>query len=352
LSQFTFVDVAVRKGTPKRATPSEAIDRLLRKNGVVTTGEVVDATGLTRQAIHKHLRQMVEAGKLHAEGAGRGARYVARRTTAKLRRRREGLDESLLYRELQTKLPQLSELPPRADKILHYAFTEIANNAIDHSGAEFVECTLRLVESGVEVEIVDEGIGAFENVRRGLRLDSELDALAELSKGKTTTDPTRHSGQGIFFSSKAVDVFELDSGGVRWIVDNRRNDYAVGVAPPRRGTRVRLEVDRETRRDLRSIFDEFTTDLAFDRTRTIVRLFAHGASFVSRSEAKRLLHGLERFREVVLDFAGVEAVGQGFADEVFRVWAKAHPETALLPVDMLEPVAFMVRRAQAEANVS
>ncbi|NCO57422.1 MAG: STAS-like domain-containing protein [Deltaproteobacteria bacterium] len=45
-------------------------------------------------------------------------------------------------------------------------------------------------------------------------------------------------------------------------------------------------------------------------------------------------HGLPRFREVVLDFAGVAAVDQGFCDGLFRVWARAHPETRLLPVRM------------------
>ena len=84
-------------------------------------------------------------------------------------------------------------------------------------------------------------------------------------------------------------------------------------------------------------------------TRTIIRLCTHASAFVSRAEAKRLLHGLEKFREVVLDFAGVDMVGQGFVDEVFRVWHRAHPETSLLPVDMLEPVEFMVRRALADA---
>lgn len=83
--------------------------------------------------------------------------------------------------------------------------------------------------------------------------------------------------------------------------------------------------------------------------RTIVRLATYGTSIVTRSEAKRILHGLEAFDEVVLDFSGVRDIGQGFADEVFRVWRRAHPETRLLPVDMLEPVEFMVRRASAEA---
>ncbi len=36
----------------------------------------------------------------------------------------------------------------------------------------------------------------------------------------------------------------------------------------------------------------------------------------------------ERFQTVVLDFTGVEEIGQDFADEVFRVFQRAHPATA------------------------
>jgi len=81
------------------------------------------------------------------------------------------------------------------------------------------------------------------------------------------------------------------------------------------------------------------------KTRIVVRLFAIGTEFVSRSQAKRLVHGLDKFREVVLDFKGVDLVGQGFADEVFRVWTREHPEVKLIPTDMNDAVAFMVERA-------
>lgn len=77
----------------------------------------------------------------------------------------------------------------------------------------------------------------------------------------------------------------------------------------------------------------------------VVMLLPLGARLISRSEAKRLLAGLDRFAEVVLDFNGVEEIGQGFADEVFRVWARAHPKVRLKPVNMSEAVEFMVRRA-------
>jgi hypothetical protein len=38
-------------------------------------------------------------------------------------------------------------------------------------------------------------------------------------------------------------------------------------------------------------------------------------------------------------------VGQGFADEVFRVWARQHADVRLVPTGMVDPVAFMVERA-------
>ena len=60
------------------------------------------------------------------------------------------------------------------------------------------------------------------------------------------------------------------------------------------------------------------------------------APYVSRSEAKLLLSRLEQFRDVELDFAGVDTVGQGFADEVFRVWPLVHPNTTITP-DQHEP---------------
>jgi anti-sigma regulatory factor (Ser/Thr protein kinase) len=233
---------------------------------------------------------------------------------------------------------------PRA--ILQYVFTEIVNNAIDHSGATEVEVLVSQPGTAVAVEVIDRGVGIFRHIRDKLGLETELEALQELSKGKTTTMPSRHSGEGVFFSSKASDWFEISSGTLRWVVDNRRGDMAVGALNPLvDGTEVRIEVDTDADRDLNQVFAEYTEDFEFSKTRAVIRLFAIGTDFVSRSQAKRLVHGLEAFREVVFDFNGVNLVGQGFADEVFRVWAKEHPEVQLIPTDMNDAVAFMVERA-------
>ena len=211
-----------------------------------------------------------------------------------------------------------------------------------------VEVRARVLGDRLQLAIEDDGVGAFAHVRESLGLQDELAAIQQISKGKTTTDAERHSGEGLFFSSKAAEVFRLESGKFAWIVDNEREEFAIAeLDAPRKGTLATAEADLTNVRDLRALFDAYTENFEFSKTRVVVKLFEHGVRFISRSEAKRLLLDLERFSEVVLDFSKVEAVGQGFADEVFRVWASSHPETSLVPVNMNEAVAFMVERARS-----
>lgn len=326
------------------------VESLFDESPVLQAREVAGALGVTRQTAHRYLRRLVAEGALIAEGAGRGARYRRPHAAGVRRYPTAGLDEDRVWSELSGPGSTALSVSARARAVLRYALTELVNNAIDHSGAPEVEVAIMRAGETIELTVRDRGVGVFEHLRQRLGLSSELEALQELSKGKTTTMPERHTGEGIFFTSKAADRFELESGSLRWVVDSRRDDMAVGsVEPPVGGTTARVEVDPERARDLAAVFAQYTRDFEFTRTRAVIRLFAIGAEFVSRSQAKRLVAGLERFREVVLDFAGVELVGQGFADEVFRVWGRQHPEVALIPVAMSEAVAFMVERAIANA---
>jgi anti-sigma regulatory factor (Ser/Thr protein kinase) len=260
-----------------------------------------------------------------------------------------GLEEHRVWRQLE------AELPPRranaeARSTAHYGFTEMLNNAIDHSGGSTVVVIWRPGREVIRVEVDDDGVGVFERIRLTLGLPDHITALEELSKGKLTTQPERHSGEGIFFTSLAVDLFDLRANNLRWTVDNRRNDVALGEVELPSGTQIRFEVDAQTTRRLQEVFERFTDEeLRFNRSRGIVKLFQHGAEFVSRSEAKRLMTGFERFAEVDIDFTGVDSVGQGFADEVFRVWATDHPDVRLTPSGMNPAVALMIGRAVAAA---
>lgn len=256
-----------------------------------------------------------------------------------------GLEEDKVWEQLKPTLQ--SATSPSALRIVTYAFTEILNNAIDHSDGKIAIIRTFADAGMVRIEIQDDGNGIFAHLANGLGLDDDFTAIQELSKGKRTTDPDRHTGEGIFFTSKAVEVFRVAANGISWTVDNVRGDVAVGISTVTSGTLVTLEVDPASSKDLGSLFREFTEDHEFNRTRPAVKLFGLGVSFVSRSEAKRLLEGLDRFDEVDVDFIGVESVGQGFVDEMLRVWPREHPGTKLIPIGMNSAVRFMVERGLA-----
>jgi hypothetical protein len=276
-----------------------------------------------------------------------GSAHVGETPTVSLSASIAGLDEDAVWREL---LPQLAiKEDSRARTIAQYVFTEMLNNAIDHSDGTEVRILAWSSKSSLIIDIIDDGIGVFRRLAEGKGLPDLFASVQELTKGKQTTSPDQHSGEGIFFSSKAVDVFSLASNGVIWTVDNLREDHAVGTSATNVGTLVHLEIDPHTELDLGELFGEFSEDSQFVRTRPVVKLFTIGVRFVSRSEAKRLLVGMDKFTGVEFDFTGVEVVGQGFVDELFRVWPNAHPETVLTPTNMNAAVEFMVTRGLPDA---
>jgi hypothetical protein len=330
----------------------EIVNRLLSTKGVFSSAELVKATGLSRQALHRHLTRMLADGRLVRAGEGRGARYhepenVFHRFLSK----RDFRGEDEIWADVRRSIPRLAD-HPAASAIYAYAFTEMVNNALDHSESETIDVHGKVDSSGGNAwfAVNDAGIGAFENVRRCLALPSLLDAVEAISKGKVSTQPDRHSGEGIFFSSKMGNAFSIKANGLIWIVDNARDDQWIARAPEAPGTSVDLQVSLTTTVTPKSVFERYSHDFEFDTSRVVVKLFERGGEYVSRSEAKRIVAGLERFREVVLDFNRVESVGQGFADEIFRVWARAHPETKLVPDRMNDVVTFMVERARRAAS--
>ena len=103
-----------------------------------------------------------------------------------------------------------------------------------------------------------------------------------------------------------------------------------------------------TERTTKEIFDEYTSDdFVFNKTKITVHLAKDylGHDFVSRSLAKRILMNVEKFKIIVLDFENIDNIGQGFADEVFRVFKNKNPDITIIPVNMNEEIEFMINRA-------
>jgi hypothetical protein len=145
-----------------------------------------------------------------------------------------------------------------------------------------------------------------------------------------------------------VDAFDIQSGGLHFHHEQRASNRLIqrSVATP--GTLVAMRLANDSPRLMKSIFDEFSDpeEYTFDKTVVPLRLAQHeGEKLVSRSQAKRVAHRFERFKRVVLDFEGVEEIGQAFADELFRVFAASHPAVRLTPINTSQAVAAMVRRA-------
>lgn len=335
------------------------IVRFVQKKGSIRTSDISRKLLLTRQTAAQHLRELVDAKKLSKVGTTINSRYIRFRAQAKNSqvlsystiRSTDGLREDVVFSEINLRMKLRKKLSPPAYQIASYSFTEMLNNAIEHSKAKKVSISVTLHERLFSFDVIDRGIGALESLRRKFSLKDHYEAVEHLLKGKQTTDPVHHSGQGIFFTSKAADRFTLKTAKVSLIIDNGLDDYFLkDLSRTHPGTLVRFELKTKSRRSLKKIFDDYSNaDYEFDKTRVTVRLSPKRAMYVSRSEAKRLILGLEKFRRVTFDFKGIDAIGQGFADEIFRVFQTAYPAIKLEPIHMLPSVEFMVKRARADS---
>lgn len=335
-----------QKDNMKPQNTREKIVATLRAAELSST-ELAVVLGVSRQAVLHHLHMLIASGEVVKTGSrrGPGTRYRLNAIVSEVVDL-DGLEEHEVWERI---VGSLGPMPDPAKDLHRYAFTEMLNNAIDHSEGVYATVSARRTADALEVTVADDGVGAFRKIADERNLADLSQAVAELTKGKVTTDPDRHTGEGIFFTSKAVDSFSLESNGLAWSTINTRDgfDWAVAPSSVEKGTRVTWQVSDETDRDLTEVFNRYTVDHAFSRTSTQIRLFVAGVKLISRSEARRVATGLHEFGEVVLDFAGVEQVGQGFADELFRVWASSHPEVVLTPINMTESVAAMVARQSA-----
>jgi anti-sigma regulatory factor (Ser/Thr protein kinase) len=265
-----------------------------------------------------------------------------------------GLEEDQVW--CVTVLPLLKGLPANNIDVWQYCVTEMVNNAIDHSEGSRLTVVVRRLPSNTRVLVLDDGIGVFRKIKAAFNLEDETQAILELSKGKLTTDPDRHSGQGIFFTSRMLDEFSILSRGAYFSHEAARPaDWILPADNPDSSTIVTMELDNNTDRTLKDVFDQYSSGDNYDFSKTVVplRLARFGEEkLISRSQAKRALARVERFKAVVFDFAGIEMIGQAFADEIFRVWARAHEDVQCMVIDASPAVRKMVAAVGPATNVN
>ncbi|HEY5048254.1 MAG TPA: DUF4325 domain-containing protein [Rhizomicrobium sp.] len=310
--------------------------------------------GLSRTAISRYVKRLVDEGLVLATGQTKAKRLELKPLAdgANLVPVTPESSESDIWVKFVE--PHLVDLQPNIDGICLYGFTEIFNNVIDHSTSHDALISYRQTYTTVTLEVFDHGVGIFEKIQKDFALPDPRTALLELSKGKLTSDSTRHSGEGIFFASRMFDEFSIRSGNLSyrrkrkddwgWLIEtNDTTEYLQGTA-------IVMSIATNADWTTQQVFEKFTADVhddgapLFVKTQVPLALGKYGKEqLVSRSQAKRILARFDRFQEIFLDFEGVGTVGQAFADEIFRVFRNRHPEIKIVAMNTTAEIDGTIR---------
>lgn len=252
--------------------------------------------------------------------------------------------------------PSLDGINSNILSIANYGFTEMFNNVIDHSNGTSAEVKVIIGTNFLEIIISDDGIGIFKKIANFFYFTDLRDAAVHLHKGKNTTDSTNHTGQGIFFTSRAFDVFTIEANQIIYHKENvKTEDWYLKSETNEKmnGTKITLVIDLNSKRILKNIFDQYSNneDLAFDTSHFRITLSQYeGEEYVSRSQAKRLLVGSTDFRMISIDFKEIEFVGQAFVDEIFGVFGLANPTINFEVLNANDDIKFMIRKGLSDRN--
>jgi len=313
--------------------------------------------GLSRTAINRYLRRLVDEGLLTATGNTNARRYHLK----------EIVDISFIMEDITALssedtvwrfrvLPHIHNVPRNIVDICQYGFTEMLNNVIDHSLSDTAIISYRQNYYRIRMMVIDQGVGIFEKIQNDFGLPDPRSALLELSKGKLTSNKARHSGEGIFFTSRMFNEFIIRSGDLAYSRQREDDDDWLietdDIFESEQGTAVCMEISTDATWTMKEIFSRYEgDDLRFRKTHVPIKLGNYpGEQLVSRSQAKRILARFEEFSEVFLDFEGVEAIGQAFADEIFRVYRNEHPDIHIIGTRANPDVQRMIDRVADDAD--
>lgn len=331
----------------------------LEKKGEIKASEIVKATGFSRTYVNRFFQELRDEGRIVLIGRTNRANYVlatkeavsaakARMLDITLNLQNKELHEDKIIEEIKKKTGIFIGTKENVSDILNYALSEMLNNAIDHSNSQMIKTTMRKDKNSITFSIIDEGIGIFNNIINKKGLNNVMEAIQDLLKGKQTTAPQMHSGEGIFFTSKASDIFVIQGSNKKLIFNNLLDDIFIKDIKEIHGTKVNFSIDMKSSKNLSNIFREYTdSSFEFSKTMVTVKLYKMKSPLLSRSQARRIVSGLDKFKTILLDFKEIETVGQGFADEIFRVWKSNHPQIIINAVNANENVQFMINRAMS-----
>lgn len=302
---------------------------------------VSGSLNINLSTVHRYINELVSEEKIERI---RRNTYILKSKTEKyvLSRKNGELNDERPITEKYIE-PLINGFPSNVQNIWRYTASEMINNIIDHSEAE--ELTLTTYSNCLNTTVIlqDNGIGIFKKIREYFNLYDDNDALVELSKGKLTTDSENHSGEGIFFTARILDTFYIISGNTVFSCNEFNEEDIKHYKDGTPGTKMILSLSNNSKKDIAEIFNIYSSvDEGFYKTSIPVKnIFPTNP--ISRSQGKRLCARLNEFSIAELDFKNVDWMGQGFADQVFRVFAKQNPNIKIVSLNMCGTVEKMIK---------
>ncbi len=300
---------------------------------------VSDAFGISQNTVHTYLNELILDNVIKKGKRGQ-YQLVTKQYEYNLKRSDGDLDSDMHAYNVCLK-QHISTLNDNVQQIWSYAFSEMVNNVIDHSESESMQVTVAQNYLKTYVAIFDNGVGIFEKIKNYFSLGSLDEAICELFKGKLTTDAHNHSGEGIFFTSKMMDVFLISSSKKIFTTSKYNNDNIIDMDESQSGTCVFMSLSNFSHKNANEVFDLYSNvDGGFTKTRIPLKNIFDSAP-VSRSQAKRICNRLNNFKEVIIDFDDIDWMGQGFAHQLFVVYQNSNPQITLTPINMNKSVTNM-----------
>lgn len=313
--------------------------------------DLANEFGVSAQAIYNSINKLVEEKVVEKMREGKTQKLKLKQETKVFN---YGIGEISEYNALLQVRHFSTFLPENAREIFDYIFSEIFNNAIEHSQGTKIRVLLQISPVDITTYIIDNGIGIFENIKQKLELESVEHSVFELMKGKVTTNSKTHSGEGIFFSSKCADYFLIFANDLTFSTANLSDpDDDKAVVQKNRsyvGTAVVFKISIANKIVLSEVFNQFANpNEGFYKTIVSVKKLEYNEenpTYISRSQARRLMAGMNKFKEICLDFELIPKVGQAFADEIFRVWKADNPNVKIVVINENKEIRQMIKRIE------
>jgi len=324
--------------------------------------KTVSTYGISTTTVNRYIKNLIKEGIVgeYQKNGEMKFRLVSKPFAKIYYPKKEKLEEDIIYNNDFAK--HFENYSDNIKNIWTYCFTEMMNNAIEHSDATEITCYVFQYYSKTVIIIEDNGIGIFNKIKlynkEVLKKDITIEeACAQLFAGKLTTDESNHSGEGIFFTSRIVDHFVILSSNTRFThnayIDNFNEDDEIAkkFEIGKKGTAVFMCLYNFSKKSVKEVFDMYSNvDKGFFKTQIPMKMMFENVYPVSRSQARRLYSTFEKFDEIVLDFKDIENIGQAFAHEMFIVYLKNNPNKKILVENSNDAVNDMIARVKNTVN--